>query len=79
MSAKITGNEPAMPTANSDRGIDFGLTIRQHYAGLAMQGIVSNFFLQSEMGKGMNEAFAKDAVALADALIEALNEDVTTP
>jgi hypothetical protein len=31
------------------------------------------------MGKGMNEAFAKDAVALADALIEALNEDVTTP
>jgi hypothetical protein len=27
----------------------------------------------------MNEAFAKDAVALADALIEALNEDVTTP
>ncbi len=79
MSAKITGNEPAMPTANSDRGIDFGLTIRQHYAGLAMQGIVSNFFHQSEMGKGMNEAFAKDAVALADALIEALNEDVTTP
>lgn len=51
-----------------------GLTIRQHFAGLAMQGIVANYFHQCLMPFGMNDAFAKDAVALADALIAELNK-----
>jgi len=85
MSAKITGNEPAMPTANSDRGIDFGLTIRQHYAGLAMQGLLANQILLEKGAKqhssvnSIFQSYAKDAVDIADSLIAELNEDVTTP
>jgi hypothetical protein len=82
---RITGNEPAMPTANSDRGIDFGLTIRQHYAGLAMQGILSQIssnpnhydhckYLVND-GYLHYESVAKDAVALSDALIAEINKD----
>lgn len=87
----ITGNEPIheikgitgttiIPDAETIKWIKeanpyIGLTIRQHFANTAMQGIISNSFYQSQMTAGMNEAFAKDAVALSDALIEELNKD----
>ena len=44
-----------------------GITIRQYYAGLAMQGIL-------EAGSFMNEQVAKLAVQQADNLIEELNK-----
>lgn len=57
-----------------DRGYThYGLTKREYFAGLAMQGIISNYFHQSQMSKGMNQAFANDAVALADALLTSLS------
>jgi len=48
-----------------------GLTIRQHYAGLAMQGRLYK-------SQWHPEITAKDAVAYADALIAELKKDTTT-
>jgi len=75
---KINGDEPMMPTEQyfSDGEIGNlkgGLTIRQYYAGLAMQGII-RFGFDNTMGKGMFEAIANDSVTAADKLIEALNK-----
>jgi len=44
-----------------------GITLRQHYAGLAMQAMVA-----AEYGSRMTEeVWAKDAHKIADAMIEA--------
>ncbi len=48
-----------------------GITLRQHYAGLAMQGIVAKHLLH-EGGTNLIDVRAKQAVKLADALIAAL-------
>jgi hypothetical protein len=75
--ATITGNEPAMPLIEEDenkvqRSISPGLTIRQHYAGLAMQGLCAN----SIPGEHHRPDFlANEAVQYADALIKALNSN----
>lgn len=54
----------AFPTVASDPG----LTIREHYAGLAMQGL-----LASPEGEGLDaDGIAKYAVRRADALIAEL-------
>lgn len=74
----IKGNEPAQPHIKSlyHQGgaveilTDFlsgGLTIREHFASMAMQGFISN-----EPDR-KPENYASDAVACADALITALN------
>jgi len=46
-----------------------GLTKREWYAGMAMSGFNGNSFL-----KASSKSIAKDAVEMADALIEALNK-----
>ena len=66
---KITGNEPAMPQ-NMHIGMQ-GLTIRQHYVGLAMQGMLSA--CRGYDNKGLDN-LANCAVQQADAIIEALNK-----
>lgn len=68
----ITGNEPVNAIfldegLSSNSHVDLGITIRQHYAGLAMQGILAD---PNYSGKNV----AADAVESADALIEALNK-----
>jgi hypothetical protein len=84
---KITGNEPAIPvevTLQSDgtmagsqtsnfSGFSIGLTIRQHYAGLAMQGLLAGHEGPERPWEGTPEALAIRAVEIADALIAALN------
>lgn len=76
----ITGNEPAFampPTFNDlgqtcDSGND-GLTIRQHFAAMAMQGILANSeFLAQYQNIDIHAA----AVRNADALIIELNKPV---
>lgn len=47
-----------------------GLTIREHFASMAMQGLLSNV----ETMEWEIDCIAKDAVNAADALIKALNE-----
>lgn len=56
-------------TANSE-GNMWGLTKREHFAAMAMQGYVS------ELTDGVSkEALAEWSVGMADALIEALNKE----
>ena len=77
---KITGNEQAMPRTGwrAAQGGDahntepeLGLTIRQYYAGLAMQGLLARY---KEYPSDSNmDTIAKSSVIAADALIEQLN------
>jgi len=68
---KITGNEPINGTKNALVCNSFaGLTIRQYYAGLAMQGLLIN---PETNGKLFFE-IANNAIKCADALIEELNK-----
>jgi len=54
-------NQPTLPTDTMA-----AMTIREYYAGLAMQALISN---------GWNgEEAAKQAVRIADALIKQLNQ-----
>ena len=50
-------------------GNQSGLTKREHYAGLAMQGLVSN-----PNFRGSFKEVSEDAVGMADALLAALEE-----
>jgi hypothetical protein len=51
-----------------DQGsITIGLTKREHFAGLAMQGVLSHSF-----GRGTNEELAVLVVSMADALLKEL-------
>lgn len=69
----ITGNEPARPATdvNNETGgfIHYGgLTIRQHFVAMAMQGILS-----SSADRGVNFVVSQ-SVKIADALITELNK-----
>lgn len=81
---KITGNEPAYPKSafyHPDGGLDQpndGMSLRQHFAGLAMQGLVMQ---QLPVDRALNEAnstlvnsIAAASVKMAGALISALNQ-----
>jgi hypothetical protein len=59
----ITGG-PAYP-AKSSNGIFLGMTLRDHFAGLAMQGLLSDSNI-----KARPLDFAIRAYAMADAMIE---------
>lgn len=73
--SKITGNEPINPTIWDDRNVPYflrdhdGLTVRQYYAGLAMQGLLAMGFTE-----GDEVIIAKVSVSLSDALITELNK-----
>lgn len=63
-------NEPAYPVPNDANVNDqMGLTIREHYAGLAMQGILAANYGDPGIMWGPTAAHA---VQLADALIAEL-------
>jgi len=60
---------PAQPTlwkGQLQRTGTFGLTKREHFAGLAMQGLLAHY------GNANAESCAPCAVALADALLKEL-------
>lgn len=74
---KTNGDSPAFAKAafyHPEGGVDSpqkGLTKREHFAAMAMQGLLSN-------PKNINferDFFASDAVYVADALINALNNE----
>lgn len=77
------GNESAMPLNEFAYNMQFssGLTKREYFAAMALQGICSTFSgspnaeRQAEkVGKTLSETMAIYAVDVADALINALNE-----
>jgi len=79
----ITGNEPVSPTpiaineyesisAIQVIGTSTGLTIRQHFAAMAMQGLAA---YTGTYGQEFNcESIASRSRELADALIKELNK-----
>lgn len=74
-------DSPAFPRlyARSDEDGRSGMTLRQHYAGLAMQGILANQPLTLEIyrhhpGKTGCEAIASEAAGMADALLAELEK-----
>ena len=79
----IDPNEPAFPAqAKGSDGtpcheMAYGITIRAHFAALALQGILSNIGLVQVYQKGGHtdpHAIASGAIAMADALIDRLNK-----
>ena len=75
---KITGNEPAFPFEVHEGVLNCtGLTIRQYYAGLAMQGLVSQQApvdrILNEGNQSLTKQIAAASLVLADALIAEFN------
>jgi len=77
------GNESAMPLSEFAYNMQYssGLTKREYFAAMALQGICSTFSgspnaeRQAEkVGKTLSETMAVYAVDVADALINALND-----
>ena len=70
---KITGNEPAQlcTTSGGYIGQYSGLTIRQHFAAMAMQGMLSNHLMIDQFSG--YDVIALEATKFSDALIAALN------
>ena len=66
----LLGETRIHPQGNPISG---GLTLRQHYAGLAMQGMCAN--PDPQVCQAPPETIAKWAVALADALLEELTKE----
>lgn len=67
------GNMPAMPIELSGFGqyapeVHTGLTKREYFAGLIMQGLMANYGNCEDLG-----GLAKSAVIRADELLEALS------
>ena len=59
-------NQPAMPTSTVyTRGV--GLTKREHFAGLVLQGLLAH--------TGPRIILAKEAVKIADALLKELDDE----
>lgn len=85
----ITGNEKAMPEITTDKefagdsiyGNTYsygGLTIRQHFASMAMQGLLSNPSI-NKLLENIDDGFKHESIAVtallaADALITQLNK-----
>ena len=72
----ITGNETAYPVVEIEEGVgvaasdERGLTIRQHFAAMAMQAIISKHGIIANNQRTV----AISAVVYADALINELNK-----
>ena len=73
------GNEPAYPQEYGPYTVK-GLTIREHFAGLAMQGWMASFGgdpdeMRVELFLSDHAHVAKEAVKFADALIAELAKE----
>lgn len=74
------GNEPAQPTIEHDNNggtiQGFGLTKREHFAAMAMQGLYNNGVI-TESGRidRSPDGIALMAAQAADELIKALNKE----
>lgn len=69
--AKIKGNEPAFATTCND--VEYpGLTKREYFAAMAMQGIISG--RQSSLNSYIDDYIGKTSVKLADELLKQLSK-----
>lgn len=70
----MKGNEPAFPV-NDNGLIKYGLTKREYFAGLAMQGYIAAHAHPQALNPPEEEKAATHAVLYADALIAELNKE----
>ena len=65
---------------NSEQGTQDGLTKREYFAAMAMQGMVANSTasVKTALKETNVNAYARESVMLADALINALNKKEQT-
>ena len=73
---KNNSEEPAFPLflqegLSHNAYVDPGLTKREYFAGLAMQGIIHNLPIGSN---GLNEQIAKQSISLVDELLRQLEK-----
>ena len=61
-------NEPAFPTRFAQHTDSHGMTLRDWFAGMALQGMLSDSAVRD-----IPEGFAATAYELADAMLEARN------
>lgn len=76
----ITGNEEAFPRTSTGHLDSFvegavGLTIRQHFAAMAMQGLLSNANICDSKNEASLNWVSEGAVKFADAVINELNKE----
>jgi hypothetical protein len=70
------GDEPAQPVFNNHQ--DFGLTIREYYAGIALQALLARGFISAQVGYGHDRrevSIYQAAREHADKLIETLQRN----
>ena len=72
MSWETKPNDPVYPENYGDEFVK-GLTIREYYAGLAMQGLLSNTSICDDYASIIN-VLTQESVKLADSLIKELNQ-----
>ena len=77
MDAKKNGQELAFPFVETremqGESISFGLTKREHFAAMAMQGILANRGMIDQPDRASVKWVAERAIASADALLRALS------
>lgn len=73
MPAEMNGNEPCSPVEDLNECSIIGLTKREHFAALAMNGLLSGLGYESGSDNPSTTACcARTAVKYADALLDAL-------
>jgi alpha-acetolactate decarboxylase len=70
--AKKLGNQPATGFEDSINNVFMGLTKREYFAGLALQGILAHAFIIDNRFR--NVSLSKESVECADALLEELSK-----
>ena len=70
---KTDPNKPAYPIVHPDEDVIIGLTIREHFAAMAMQGICVNAG-RNNVSLNKPDELVQEAICIADALIRSLNE-----
>jgi len=77
VSNKTEPNEPAFTLSHPECGYHLGLTKREYFAGLALQGLLaSGYWMSTGYDDGhTRQERAEVAVGQADALTEALNKE----
>jgi methyl coenzyme M reductase beta subunit len=71
----MTDGNDLMTDQNTDTTqLNCGLTKREYFAAMAMQGLLANNFMIDVINEHSNEWIAQSSVSIADALIQELNK-----
>ena len=70
-----TKNPLVFPIVGVKNKIDnYGITLRDYFAGLAMQGMLSNHNMYDDVNFGFSKNLSKDAYLIADDMLKIREE-----